>query len=55
MFKRKDNRYITKGIELGLPENLKRFCWSIIDGLVAKGDVKLDYFQMFEFETVDER
>ncbi|WP_314060548.1 DUF960 family protein [uncultured Vagococcus sp.] len=55
MFKRKDNRYITKGIALELPENLKLFCWRVIDGLVAKGEVKLDYFQIVEFEKDEVR
>ena len=55
MFKPNSNRFIIKGIALELPENLKLFCWRVIDGLVAKGDVELDYFQIFEFKKDEAR
>ena len=55
MFKQNDNCFITKRIALELPENLKLFCWRVIDSLVAKGEVKLDYFQIVEFEKGEAR
>ncbi|SCK02035.1 Staphylococcal protein of uncharacterised function (DUF960) [uncultured Clostridium sp.] len=50
MFK-KDNRYITRGINEEVDIRLQLAMWYIIDILKNDGQVKLDYLQIFKIEN----
>ena len=47
MFK-KDNRYITRGVNEEVDIRLQLIIWGMIDGLKGKGNVELDYLQVFK-------
>ena len=47
MFK-KDNRYVTRGINEEVDIRLQLIMWSMIDKLKAEGNVELDYLQVFK-------
>ena len=47
MFK-KDNRYITRGVNEEVDIRLQLIMWSMIDKLKGKGNVELDYLQIFK-------
>ena len=47
MFK-KDNRYVTRGVNEEVDIRLQLIIWSIIDKLKDKGNVELDYLQVFK-------
>ena len=47
MFK-KDNRYVTKGVNDEVDIRLQLIMWSMIDKLKYEGDVELDYLQIFK-------
>ena len=47
MFK-KDNRYVTRGVNEGVDIRLQIILWSMIDKLKGKGSVELDYLQVFK-------
>lgn len=49
MFK-KDNRYITRGINEEIDIRLQLAMWSIIDTLKEDKKIKLDYLQVFKIE-----
>ncbi len=46
----KNNRYVTKGIQLEIPLELQLFLWNCIDTLKDQGQ-ELDYLQVFEIIT----
>ena len=46
MFK-EDNRYVTRGVNEEVDIRLQLIIWSIIDKLKDKGNVELDYLQVF--------
>lgn len=46
MFK-KDNRYVTRGINEEVDVRLQLIMWSMIDKLKDEGNVELDYLQVF--------
>lgn len=46
MFK-KDNRYVTGGINEKINIRLQVLMWNLIDDLKAKADTELDYLQVF--------
>ena len=46
MFK-KDNRYVTKGVNNEVDIRLQLIMWSMIDKLKDEGNVELDYLQVF--------
>lgn len=46
------NRYITKGINHGLPMELAIFLWSRIDALKVESDGDMDYLQVFELKEI---
>lgn len=48
MFKSKNNRYITRGINEEVDIRLQLLMWSMIDNLNEKGNVELDYLQVFK-------
>lgn len=50
MFK-KDNRYITRGINEEVDVRLQLAMWSLIDTLKEDRKVKLDYLQIFRIEN----
>lgn len=46
MFK-KDNRYVTRGVNDEVDIRLQLIMWSMIDKLKDEGNVELDYLQVF--------
>lgn len=46
MFK-KDNRYVTRGVNDEIDIRLQLIMWSMIDKLKDEGNVELDYLQVF--------
>lgn len=48
MFKNKSNRYITRGVNEEVDVRLQLLMWSIIDNLNEKGNVEVDYLQVFK-------
>ena len=47
MFK-KDNRYVTKGVNDEVDIRLQLIMWSMIDKLKNEGNVEVDYLQIFK-------
>lgn len=47
MFK-KDNRYVTRGVNEEVDIRLQLIMWSMIDKLKVEGNVELDYLQIFK-------
>ena len=47
MFK-KDNRYVTRGVNEEVDVRLQLIIWSMIDKLKYEGNVELDYLQIFK-------
>ena len=47
MFK-KDNRYVTKGVNDEVDIRLQIIMWSMIDKLKNEGNVEVDYLQIFK-------
>lgn len=47
MFK-KDNRYVTRGVNEEVDIRLQLIIWDMIDKLKEKGSVELDYLQIFK-------
>ena len=47
MFK-KDNRYVTRGVNDEVDIRLQLIMWSMIDKLKDEGNVELDYLQVFK-------
>ena len=47
MFK-KDNRYVTRGVNEEVDVRLQLIIWSMIDKLRGEGNVELDYLQIFK-------
>ena len=47
MFK-KDNRYVTRGVNDKVDIRLQLIMWSMIDKLKDEGNVELDYLQVFK-------
>ena len=54
MFERKENRFITKGIDSDVPKEIQIVCWELIDELVKGKAIEVDYLQIFEFEKKDD-
>ncbi|WP_238881769.1 DUF960 family protein [Clostridium sp. YIM B02551] len=48
MFKNKNNRYITRGVNEEVDIRLQLLMWSMIDNLNEKGTVEVDYLQVFK-------
>ena len=46
MFK-KDNRYVTRGVNDEIDIRLQLIMWSMVDKLKDEGNVELDYLQVF--------
>lgn len=47
MFK-KDNRYVTRGVNEDVDIRIQMIIWSMIDKLKNEGNVELDYLQIFK-------
>ena len=47
MFK-KDNRYVTRGVNEKVDIRLQLMIWSMLDKLKDEGNVELDYLQVFK-------
>ena len=47
MFK-KDNRYVTRGVNEEVDIRIQMIIWSMIDNLKGKGNIELDYLQVFK-------
>ena len=52
MFK-KDNRYVTRGVNEEVDIRLQLMIWSMLDKLKDEGNVELDYFQVFKIIKKD--
>lgn len=50
MFKNKNNRYITRGVNEEVDIRLQLLMWSIIDNLNEKGNIEVDYLQVFRLK-----
>lgn len=48
----KENRYVTRGINAEVDIRVQIILWNMIDKLKDKGDIKLDYLQVFEVEKI---
>ncbi|MBL1224214.1 DUF960 family protein [Enterococcus sp. BWR-S5] len=55
MFKTKENRYITRGVNEQVPKEIQLYCWQLIDKKVSEAEIKLDYLQIFEFNRDNQR
>ena len=49
MFK-KDNRYVTRGVNEEVDVRLQLIMWSMIDKLKDEGNVEVDYLQVFRMK-----
>ena len=47
MFK-KNNRYVTRGVSEEVDIRLQLIMWSMIDKLKDKGNIEVDYLQIFK-------
>ena len=54
MFK-EDNRYVTRGVNEEVDIRLQLIIWSIIDKLKDKGNVELDYLQVFKIRKEEKK
>ena len=41
-------RFVTRGVADTIPQEVQMFLWSLLDSLIAKRTVELDYLQVFE-------
>jgi hypothetical protein len=42
-------RFVTRGVADNIPLEVQVFLWSLLDNLIAKMVVEIDYLQVFEF------
>ena len=54
MFK-KDNRYVTRGVNEEVDIRLQLIMWSMIDKLNDEGNVELDYLQVFKIRKEENK
>ena len=54
MFK-KDNRYVTRGVNEEVDIRLQLIMWSMIDKLKNEGNVEVDYLQVFKIRKKDSK
>ena len=54
MFK-KNNRYVTRGVNDEVDIRLQLIMWSMIDKLNDEGNVELDYLQVFKIRKKDSK
>ena len=41
-------RYVTRGVIDRVPSAVQDFLWNLVDNLVARNEVEIDYLQVFE-------
>lgn len=46
-------RFITRGVADNIPLEVQMFLWSLLDILIAKRFIEIDYLQVFEFSGED--
>lgn len=51
---KKENRYVTRGINAEVDIRIQVVLWRLIDKLKSIGDIKLDYLQVFEVKKIEE-
>ncbi|MFW7401928.1 DUF960 family protein [Vagococcus fluvialis] len=51
MFKKKEKRFITKGVDTQVSKAMQIVCWELVDNLVKENSIEIDYLQIFEFEV----
>ena len=44
-------RFVTKGVADNVPLEVQMFLWSLLDNLIAKRLVEVDYLQVFELSS----
>ena len=54
MFK-KDNRYVTRGVNEEVDIRLQLMIWSMLDKLKDEGNVELDYLQVFKIRKEENK
>jgi len=47
-------RFVTRGVVDTIPLEVQMFLWSLLDGLIAKRVVEMDYRQVFELSGEEE-
>ncbi|MBZ9633375.1 DUF960 domain-containing protein [Clostridium sp. FP1] len=52
MFEKKNNRYITRGVNATLSIHLQLLLWNLIDTLEQDKSIELDYLQIFKFKRI---
>lgn len=52
MFENKNNRYITRGVNLTLSTQLQLLLWNLIDTLEQEESTELDYLQVFNLKRI---
>ena len=46
-------RFVTRGVADTMPLEVQMLLWSLLDGLIAKRTVELDYLQVFDLVGAD--
>ena len=41
-------RYVTRGVIDRVPSGVQDFLWNLVDNLVARHEIEIDYLQVFE-------
>lgn len=54
MFK-KDKRYVTRGVNEEVDIRIQMIIWSMIDNLKGKGNIELDYLQVFKIRKEENK
>lgn len=55
MFKNQEKRFITKGIDASVSKEIQIVCWELVENLVKENSIEVDYLQIFEFESNEEK
>lgn len=55
MFKNQEKRFITKGIDASVSKEIQIVCWELVENLVKENNIEVDYLQIFEFESNEEK
>lgn len=48
-------RFVTRGVADTIPLEVQMFLWSMIDKLIVKRTVEVDYLQVFELKGVEDQ
>ena len=55
MFENNTNRFLTKGVNEQVPQEIQLYCWQLIDEKKKEAEPELDYLQIFEFNKDNQR